>query len=106
LQTINLESLTTETTKEAFAVLKEQSEDIGIILLDWNMPGINGLEALKLIKAKEEWKHIPVIMLTSELGQERMLEAMQHGAINYITKPFTQEDLIVTVMRTVFLNQT
>lgn len=106
LETIELDLISTANAQEAFAVLEHQAKDISIILLDWNMPEMNGLETLKVIKVRDEWKSIPVIMLTSETNQDNMLEAIQEGAINYITKPFSQENLIIKVMKTVFLNKT
>jgi two-component system, chemotaxis family, chemotaxis protein CheY len=77
----------------AFRVLQNSADDIGLILLDWNMPGMNGLEVLKIIKAAEAWKHIPVMMVTTESEKGYIIEAVRHGAIQYVTKPFSPDGM-------------
>ena len=64
-----------------------------IVLLDWNMPEMNGLELLKNIRANDAWKGIKVIMCTSESDKGRVMEALAAGANNYIVKPFTPETI-------------
>jgi response regulator RpfG family c-di-GMP phosphodiesterase len=59
-----------------------------MILLDIDMPEMNGDEAIKVLKAKEETKDIPVIFLTGKTRTENELEGLDLGAIDYITKPF------------------
>jgi putative two-component system response regulator len=59
-----------------------------MILLDIEMPGMNGYEAIKLLKAKEETRDIPVIFLTGKTDTDNELEGLDLGAIDYITKPF------------------
>jgi class 3 adenylate cyclase len=59
-----------------------------LILLDIDMPEINGYEAIKILKAKEETKNIPVIFLTGKTESDDELEGLSLGAIDYITKPF------------------
>jgi two-component system, chemotaxis family, chemotaxis protein CheY len=65
-----------------------ENTDIDLVLLDWNMPNLNGLETLKAIKAMPETTNIPVIMVTSEADKARVLEAVKAGAVGYIVKPF------------------
>ncbi len=68
--------------------LKKLSEtDFNLILLDWNMPIMNGIDCLRAIK-KGEKKDTPVIMVTSESQKSNIIEAIQAGAANYIVKPF------------------
>ncbi len=64
-----------------------------LVLMDWNMPNMTGIEALKKIKADPAIKHIPVIMVTSESEKSRIMEAIQSGAANYVVKPFQPETL-------------
>lgn len=66
----------------------EANTDIELILLDWNMPNLGGLETLKKIKAMPETKHIPVIMVTSEAEKTKVLVAVQAGVAGYVVKPF------------------
>jgi two-component system chemotaxis response regulator CheY len=76
---------------EAIEQLKTQS--IGLILSDINMPVMNGLEMLSQIKANEAWKSIPVIMVSTEGSQAKVLEAVRLGAAGYVRKPFNAEQI-------------
>ncbi|MEJ5339344.1 MAG: chemotaxis response regulator CheY [Aquificaceae bacterium] len=80
-----------ENGKEALAKLRGGNYDF--VLLDWNMPEMDGLETLKQIRAEEKLKGIPVIMVTAEAKKENVLAAIQAGANNYVVKPFTPETL-------------
>ena len=64
-----------------------------LVMMDWNMPNMTGIEALKKIKADPALKAVPVIMVTSESEKSRIIEAIQAGAANYIVKPF-QSDVL------------
>lgn len=64
-----------------------------LILLDWKMPVLSGLETLKQLKASPDYKSIPVVMVTSVSNKPKILEAIQSGAANYIIKPFSDEVL-------------
>ena len=64
-----------------------------LVLMDWNMPNLSGIDALKKIKSDPVLKATPVIMVTSESEKTRILEALQAGAANYIVKPFQPETL-------------
>jgi two-component system chemotaxis response regulator CheY len=77
--------------KEALKVLDEQWLDI--VLSDYNMPDMNGLEMLKAMKQNEMMKEIPVIMVTTEGSNARINEFMKTGATAYIKKPFTPEQI-------------
>lgn len=65
------------------------AQKIDLILLDWNMPNLSGIETLKRLKANPATKQIPVIMVTSESEKTQILEAVKQGAANYVVKPFT-----------------
>lgn len=69
----------------------------GLVLLDLNMPGIGGREALQRMKADPGLKHIPVIVMTTSKADEDILNSYQHGANSYITKPVTFAGLINVV---------
>ena len=69
------------------------SEKFDLILLDWKMPVLSGLDTLKRLKAGPESRSIPVVMVTSESNKSKILEAIQSGATNYIIKPFSDEVL-------------
>jgi len=80
-----------ENGKEALSKLRSGSFDF--VLLDWNMPEMDGFETLKQIRADDKLKGIPVIMVTAEAKKENVLAAIQAGANNYVVKPFTPETL-------------
>ncbi len=62
-----------------------------LIMMDWNMPNLSGIEALKKLKGDPATKAIPVIMVTSESEKTAILEAIKIGAANYIVKPFNAD---------------
>jgi two-component system, chemotaxis family, chemotaxis protein CheY len=63
-----------------------------VILLDWNMPKMNGLEFLKQFRAKN--KDTPVVMVTTEAEKPRVVEAIRAGVNDYVVKPFTPDSLL------------
>lgn len=77
--------------KEALQVLDDRWLDV--VLSDYNMPEMNGLEMLQKMKQNEMMKDIPVIMITTEGSYERVDEFMKTGANAYIKKPFTPEQI-------------
>lgn len=66
---------------------------VQLILSDINMPNMDGLQLLSELKANADWKGIPVVMITTEGGQAKVLEAVQLGAVSYVRKPFTAEQI-------------
>ncbi len=69
----------------ALKILK--SESIDLIITDWHMPGVDGIEVYKSIREDPDLKSIPFLMITSETGKARVMEAMKLGIRNYIIKP-------------------
>lgn len=65
-----------------------------LILLDLNMPRMDGREALREIKGNPAWRHIPVVILTTSEAETDVMESYQHHANAYIVKPITIDDLI------------
>lgn len=63
------------------------------VVTDWNMPGMQGIDLLKNIRADAELKHLPVLMITAEAKREQIIEAAQAGVNGYIVKPFTAATL-------------
>ncbi len=72
---------------EALRILKQQPVDL--ILSDWNMPIMTGLELLTAVRASEKYSHIPFIMITAEAERERVVEAIAHGVNELLVKPYT-----------------
>lgn len=72
--------------------LKElQKEKVGLIVSDWNMPNMTGLDLLKAVRADANLKNTPFLMVTAEGQKENVVQAVQAGVSNYIVKPFTPE---------------
>lgn len=69
------------------ALTVAQSEDIGVFLLDWNMPKIDGLEFVKRVRVIDKYKETPIFMITSEAAKYNVVEAVKAGVTNYIIKP-------------------
>lgn len=76
---------------EALEKLKQQP--VNLILSDINMPNMDGIQLLTELKAHSESKHIPVIMITTEGGEAKVMEAVQLGAAGYVRKPFTSQQI-------------
>ncbi|GAB5046998.1 chemotaxis response regulator CheY [Thermodesulfovibrio sp. TK110] len=75
------------------ALRKLRSGDYGLVVSDWNMPVMEGLELLKHIRSDPQLKDIPFLMVTAEAEKEKVIEAIKAGVDNYIVKPFTGEVL-------------
>lgn len=76
---------------EALAKLK--IEKVGLILSDINMPNMDGIELLSRLKADDEFKAVPIVMVTTEGSQAKVMQALQLGAVGYVRKPFTAEQI-------------
>ena len=76
---------------EAVEILKDRT--FGLILSDINVPQMDGLQLLARIKEMEHLKNVPVIMITTEGGQGKVMEAVQLGATGYVRKPFTADQI-------------
>ena len=85
--------------QEAFDLMKNSWVDI--VITDYNMPVMNGLELIKAIKKNDMSTDIPVVVVSTEGNKSKIKEFMDCGAAGYITKPFTAEtirDLIVNIL--------
>ena len=84
--------------EKAWSII-EASEKIDLIVSDWKMPGLTGIELLDRIRSNDRYKDVPFVMITSEAKTENILIAGKHNASAYITKPFTYELFSCTVAR-------
>jgi len=75
--------------KTALAEIKKKQFDL--VLCDWNMPEMTGIDLLKALRADDAFKSIPFVMITAEAKKENIVEAVKAGVNNYIVKPFTAE---------------
>lgn len=84
--------------REALQVLNEHA-DIDLILLDVNMPNMNGLEFLEQVKADSALSGIPVVIISTEGKEEDTIRGLEAGAAAYIKKPFQNEELFDIISR-------
>jgi len=75
------------------ALEKMKNETVNLVLSDINMPNMDGIQLLSELKANPELKHVPVIMITTEGGEAKVMEAVQLGAAGYVRKPFTADQI-------------
>ncbi len=71
--------------QEALKIMREQK--VNLVLLDWNMPKLNGVELVKIVRSEDSLKDIPIIMVTSEAAKYNVMEAIKAGVTDYIIKP-------------------
>jgi len=76
---------------EALKTLNENK--IGLVLSDINMPNMDGIEMLSKIKGIDALKSVPIIMITTEGSQDKVMQALQLGAAGYVRKPFTPDQI-------------
>lgn len=77
---------------QAWEVL-QQNEGINVLITDWNMPEMNGLELVKKVRGEPKYSDMPIIMVTTEGGKTEVITALKAGVNNYIVKPFTPQVL-------------
>jgi len=70
-----------------------QTGKFDFLVTDWNMPGMQGIDLLKAVRADEKLSSLPVLMVTAEQKKEQIVEAAQAGVNGYIVKPFTAQTL-------------
>ncbi len=83
----------TEADDGSTALAELEKREVDLIISDWNMPKVSGLELLKAVRSDESMKDTPFLMVTVEAQKDNVLEAVQAGVTNYIVKPFTAEDI-------------
>ena len=75
--------------EEALKMLIENPVDL--VLLDWNMPKLSGIDFLQKVRAVEKYKSLPIIMVTSESAKFNVIQAHKLGVTDYIIKPFNEK---------------
>ncbi|MFN3782088.1 MAG: response regulator [Candidatus Kapaibacteriota bacterium] len=85
------------------ALTKLQQYKIDFVITDWNMPNMSGLDLTKALRASEQWKNVPILMVTTRGMKEDILQALQARVNNYVVKPFTPQVLkekILAILKT------
>lgn len=99
--------------KEALELLKKNQRmatPINVVLCDWNLPKMMGIDILKAVREVPEWEFLPFIMITTESEKAQILEALASGVTDYIVKPFSlavlQGKLVAAYKRSLDQNKT
>ena len=95
LKNDGFEILEAEDSNSALDVLKEN--EINLILLDWMLPGKQGIEISRLIRSSSEIRDIPIIMLTAKSDESDKVLGLESGADDYVTKPFSPKELVARI---------
>ena len=92
LEISDFECLEAADIREAYQLITDESPDM--VLLDWMLPGGSGIELLRRLKKEEATQGLPVIMLTAKTHEDNVVQGLEVGADDYITKPFAPKELI------------
>ena len=95
LELANLNCLEADNIRDAHCLIVDERPDI--VLLDWMLPGGSGLELLRRLKREEATRDLPVIMLTAKTTEDNIIQGLDVGADDYISKPFAPRQLIARV---------
>ena len=98
IEALGYEVLAAANGREALEELGKHPDDVGLVLLDWNMPVMDGLACLKALRADDRFRALPVMMLTTESEGARIAQAIRAGATHYLTKPFSPEALAMHIL--------
>lgn len=81
--------------QEALLLLAEERPDL--VLLDWMLPSVSGLELCRQIRRRREWRDLPVVMLTARAEEADRVRGLETGADDYVTKPFSRGELMARI---------
>ena len=92
LEIVDFKCMEADNIQDAHAIVVDKRPDI--VLLDWMLPGGSGIELLRRLKREEATREIPVIMLTAKTTEDNVIQGLEVGADDYITKPFAPRELL------------
>lgn len=95
LQAQQFKTLLCDDAAPALDLLKQSQPDL--ILLDWMLPSMSGIDFIRKLKKHAEWQQIPIIMLTAKASEENEIKGLETGADDYITKPFSPKELVARI---------
>ncbi len=95
LEIVDYRCLEADNIRDAYQLVVDERPDL--VLLDWMLPGGSGIELLRRLKRNESTKELPVIMLTAKTTEDNVVQGLDVGADDYITKPFAPRELIARV---------
>jgi two-component system, chemotaxis family, chemotaxis protein CheY len=92
LTELGLEVVEASNGREGLERMNDPGADL--VLVDWNMPEMNGLDFIKAVRARRAYDRVRLVMVTTETEQEQVIRALDAGADEYVMKPFTREILV------------
>ncbi|TNF03600.1 MAG: phosphate regulon transcriptional regulatory protein PhoB [Gammaproteobacteria bacterium] len=95
LDVAGFDCLQAENAQQAHAMIIDEQPDL--VLLDWMMPGTSGIELIRRLQRDELTKNVPVIMLTAKANEDNIVQGLEVGADDYITKPFSPRALVARI---------
>ncbi len=95
LEVADFRCIEADNIQDAYTQIVDERPDL--VLLDWMLPGGSGLELLRRLKRNDATKELPVIMLTAKTAEDNVIQGLDVGADDYITKPFAPRELIARV---------
>ncbi|MBN2617861.1 MAG: response regulator [Spirochaetales bacterium] len=87
---------------DAFNILER--EHVDLLLVDWNMPHLNGLDLVKELRILPKYKNLPIIMITSEAAKYNVIEAVKAGVNDYLVKPVDDKKLLLKIEQVMSIN--
>jgi two-component system phosphate regulon response regulator PhoB len=95
LEIADFNCLQAEDIQQAYTLVVDERPDL--VLLDWMLPGGSGMELLRRLKRDDNTREIPVIMLTAKTAEDNIIQGLDYGADDYVTKPFAPRELIARI---------
>jgi two-component system phosphate regulon response regulator PhoB len=95
LEVAGFRCLRAENARTAYALIVDEKPDL--VLLDWMMPEVSGIEFLRRLRRDERSAELPVILLTAKAEEDNLVQGLDAGADDYVTKPFSPRELIARV---------
>lgn len=83
--------------RQATQMVEELAVPPGLVMLDVMLPFVDGFDLITLMRSKNAWKDVPIIMLTSKAQEQNIVRALDAGATDYVVKPFQPEELMARV---------
>ena len=93
LREIGIEVLEAKNGVEALEQIK-RNPDVELMLVDWNMPQMNGLDFIRVVRSNRDYDSVRILMVTSESQGEQVIQALEAGANEYLMKPFNKDILV------------
>jgi two-component system chemotaxis response regulator CheY len=100
VQKMGYEAVHAGNGQEAMDILAQQADEVELVLLDWNMPVMDGHETVKNIKKKKDYNRLCIIMISTESEDDKIDQVLGAGANGYLAKPFSQEELTAKIKTT------